>query len=40
LLLPDTDQLMIVYSAAAGTREASALDMVRVIGTERMIVSP
>ncbi|KIH97661.1 XRE family transcriptional regulator [Streptomonospora alba] len=36
LLLPDTDQSMIVYSAAAGTREASALDMLRVTGTERM----
>ena len=36
LLLPDTDQSMIVYSAAAGTREASALDMMRVVGTERM----
>ncbi|MCW2875906.1 MAG: hypothetical protein JWQ95_6 [Sphaerisporangium sp.] len=39
LLLPDTDQSMIVYSAAAGTREASALDMLRVTGTERMGVS-
>ncbi|MEO3876596.1 transcriptional regulator [Nonomuraea sp. B12E4] len=29
LLLPDTDQSMIVYSAAAGTREASALAMLR-----------
>jgi transcriptional regulator with XRE-family HTH domain len=38
LLLPDTDQSMIVYSAAAGTREASALDMMRVTGTERMTV--
>lgn len=36
LLLPDTDQSMIVYSAAAGTREASALDVLRVTGTERM----
>jgi transcriptional regulator with XRE-family HTH domain len=36
LLLPDTDQSMIVYSAAAGTREASALGMMRVTGTERM----
>ncbi|WP_413798918.1 helix-turn-helix transcriptional regulator [Streptomyces iranensis] len=36
LLLPDTDQSMIVYSAAAGTREASALDMLRVTGAERM----
>jgi transcriptional regulator with XRE-family HTH domain len=38
LLLPDTDQSMIVYSAAAGTREASALDLMRVTGTERMAV--
>jgi transcriptional regulator with XRE-family HTH domain len=38
LMLPDTDQSMIVYSAAAGTREASALDMMRVTGTERMTV--
>jgi len=38
LLLPDTDQQMIVYSAAAGTREASALDMMRVTGTQRMSV--
>lgn len=36
LLLPDTDQSMIVYSAAADTREASALDMLRVTGTEHM----
>ncbi|GAA4431792.1 helix-turn-helix transcriptional regulator [Georgenia halophila] len=39
LLLPDTDQSMIVYSAAAGTRDASALDMLRVTGIERMTVS-
>ncbi|MEU8709911.1 helix-turn-helix transcriptional regulator [Streptomyces sp. NPDC048565] len=38
LLLPDTDQSLIVYSAAAGTREASALDVLRVTGTERMRV--
>ncbi|WP_066905386.1 helix-turn-helix transcriptional regulator [Millisia brevis] len=36
LLLPDTDQMMVVYSAAAGTREASALEVLRVTGTERM----
>ncbi|MET7683829.1 helix-turn-helix transcriptional regulator [Streptomyces sp. NPDC005423] len=40
LMLPDTDQSMIVYSAAAGTREASALDVLRVIGTERMSARP
>jgi hypothetical protein len=39
-LLPDTDQSMIVYSAAAGTREASALDVLRVIGTEQMSPLP
>lgn len=38
LLLPDTDQSMVVYSAAAGTREASALDLLRVTGTQRMTV--
>ncbi|MGV9797072.1 helix-turn-helix transcriptional regulator [Mycobacterium sp. NPDC003449] len=38
LLLPDTDQSMVVYSAAAGTRAASALDMLRVTGIERMRV--
>ncbi|MUL78864.1 helix-turn-helix transcriptional regulator [Mycolicibacterium sp. CBMA 226] len=36
LLLPDTDQSLIVYSAAAGTGEASALDLMRVTGTQRM----
>ncbi|WP_461003815.1 helix-turn-helix transcriptional regulator [Streptomonospora sediminis] len=39
LLLPDTDQQLIVYSAAAGTREASALDLLRVTGTQQMSVS-
>ena len=38
LLLPDTDQSLIVYSAAAGTREASALEMLRVTGIERMSI--
>lgn len=37
LLLPDTDQALIVCSAAAGTREASALELLRVTGVERMI---
>lgn len=40
LLLPDTDQSMIVYSAAASTREASALEVLRVTGTERMTPNP
>lgn len=36
LKLPDTDQSMIVYSAAAGTPAASKLALLRVTGTERM----
>jgi hypothetical protein len=36
LLLPDTDQSMIVYSTAPGTREAAALDTLRLTGTDRM----
>ncbi|WP_399880551.1 helix-turn-helix transcriptional regulator [Streptomyces sp. BBFR51] len=32
LLLPDTDQSMIVYSAAPGTREAAALDTLHAAG--------
>ncbi|MFS8202221.1 helix-turn-helix transcriptional regulator [Streptomyces sp. CWNU-52B] len=40
LLLPDTDQSLIVYSAAPGTAEASALDILRVIGTDRMTTPP
>jgi transcriptional regulator with XRE-family HTH domain len=39
LLLPDTGQSMIVYSAAAGSPEATALELLRVTGTERMINS-
>ncbi|GAB4587232.1 helix-turn-helix transcriptional regulator [Nocardia sp. IFM 10818] len=35
LLVPDSDQTVIVYSAAPGTREASALDLLRVTGLER-----
>jgi hypothetical protein len=34
--LPDTDQSMIVYSTAPGTREAAALDTLRLTGTDRM----
>jgi transcriptional regulator with XRE-family HTH domain len=34
LLLPDTDQSMVVYSADPGTREAFALDGLRVTSTE------
>lgn len=36
LLLPDTDQSMIVYSAAGGTSEAAALDTLRATATEWM----
>ncbi|WP_280492771.1 helix-turn-helix transcriptional regulator [Nocardia asiatica] len=35
LLVPDTDQAVVVYSAAPGTREASALELLRVTGTQR-----
>ncbi|MFE3442875.1 helix-turn-helix transcriptional regulator [Nocardia sp. NPDC059180] len=35
LLVPDSDQAVIVYSAAPGTPEATALDLLRVTGTER-----
>jgi hypothetical protein len=35
LLVPDADQTLIVYSAAPGTPESSALDLLRVTGTER-----
>lgn len=36
LHLPDADQTMIVYSAEQGSREAEALALLRVIGTEQM----
>lgn len=36
LMLPDTDQAMIVYSAPAGSTAATALSLLRVTGTERM----
>ena len=35
LLVPDTDQTVLVYSAAPGSREAAALDLLRVAGTQR-----
>ncbi|MGW0436260.1 helix-turn-helix transcriptional regulator [Micromonospora sp. NPDC003197] len=35
LLVPDADQTLIVYSAAPGTAESLALDLLRVTGTER-----
>lgn len=36
LLLPDTDQRLIVYSAAPGTPAAEALALLRVIGTQEL----
>ncbi|MEU7767494.1 helix-turn-helix transcriptional regulator [Nocardia sp. NPDC049190] len=35
LLVPDTDQAVVVYSAAPDSPEASALDLLRVTGTQR-----
>lgn len=40
LLLPDTDQSLIVYSAAPGTREAAALDTLRRTAPDGMTASP
>ncbi len=34
LALPDADQRVIVYSAAPGTRDAEALDLLRVVGVQ------
>jgi len=36
LHLPDTDQRLVVYSAAPGTPAAQALDMLRVVGTQQL----
>jgi transcriptional regulator with XRE-family HTH domain len=36
LHVPDTDQLLVVYSAAAGTPEADALALLRVVGTQQL----
>ena len=36
LLIPETDQRVVIYSAAPGTREAEALALLRVIGTQTM----
>ncbi|SDL82283.1 helix-turn-helix domain-containing protein [Nonomuraea jiangxiensis] len=36
LLLPDTDQTVLVYSAAPGSPEATALDVLRVTGLQRL----
>ncbi|MGW4326355.1 hypothetical protein ACWEKR_10745 [Nocardia sp. NPDC004573] len=35
LLVPDIDQALVVYSATPGSREASALELLRVTGTEQ-----
>ncbi|MEV6426529.1 helix-turn-helix transcriptional regulator [Nocardia sp. NPDC051463] len=35
LLVPDSDQTVIVYSAAPGTAAASALDLLRITGTQQ-----
>ncbi|MGW4279808.1 MmyB family transcriptional regulator [Nocardia sp. NPDC004750] len=39
LLVPDTDQAVVVYSAAPGSREASALELLRVTGAQRFTVT-
>jgi len=36
LHVPDDDQAVIVYSAASGTREAEALSLLRVVGTQQL----
>jgi transcriptional regulator with XRE-family HTH domain len=36
LLIPDNDRRMIVYSAEPGTRDADALDLLRVLGTQQL----
>ena len=36
LHVPDVDQSLIVYSAAPGTREAEALSLLRVVGTQEL----
>lgn len=36
LLVPDTDQAVIVYSAAPNTSESAALDLLRVTGTQQL----
>jgi hypothetical protein len=35
LLVPETDQSVVVYSAASGTAAAAALDLLRVTGAQR-----
>lgn len=39
LHLPDTDQRMVVYSAAPGTRDAESLAVLRVLGTQALAPS-
>jgi transcriptional regulator with XRE-family HTH domain len=40
LHVPDVDQMVVVYSAAPGTHEAEALDLLRVIGTQQLEAAP
>jgi transcriptional regulator with XRE-family HTH domain len=40
LHVPDLDQMVVVYSAAPGTREAEALELLRVIGTQHLGPDP
>lgn len=40
MLVPDLDQVLIVYSAAPGTPEAEALALLRVIGTQSLAPDP
>ena len=36
LFVPDSDQAVVVYSAAPGTPAASGLELLRVTGTQRL----
>lgn len=38
--LPDADQMVIVYSAGAGSSAAEALELLRVVGIQRMDTAP
>jgi len=38
--VPDDDQKLVVYSAAAGTKEADALALLRVLGTQDLSRHP
>ncbi|MGK8522483.1 helix-turn-helix transcriptional regulator [Nocardia asteroides] len=39
LLVPDTDQAVVVYSAPPGSREASALELLRATGSQRFTMT-